>query len=269
MTEGVDQSSGEPVRAASPGRRQDRASARLRLAGPGDAAALLRLKQRLDQESSFMLFEPGERDASVDILAAQLSDTARSRNSAVIVAELDGDLAGYVEVSGGSFRRTRSTAYLVIGVVAAASGRGIGRSLLEEAKRWAAAHGVHRLELTVMSHNRRAAGLYRRAGFTVEGRRAQCLLVDGQFVDELYMAAILLPGHQMLYAQASSASPAEANHGVGDEQDGGEDQARVLGPGQHRMPASPPPEPGAPAQIPGHGPLEPAETEQRPGQHET
>jgi RimJ/RimL family protein N-acetyltransferase len=183
MTEAVDRSSGQP-------------GARLRAAGPGDATALLRLKQRLDQESSFMLFEPGERDASVEALAAQLSDTARSENSAVIVAELDGDLAGYVEVSGGAFRRTRSTAYLVIGVVAAANGRGIGRGLLEEAKRWAAAHGVHRLELTVMTHNRRAAGLYRRSGFTVEGRRAQCLLVDGQFVDELYMAAILLPGRR-------------------------------------------------------------------------
>jgi hypothetical protein len=28
-------------------------------------------------------------------------------------------------------------------------------------------------------------------GFTVEGRRAECLLVDGQFIDELTMAAIL------------------------------------------------------------------------------
>jgi hypothetical protein len=30
-------------------------------------------------------------------------------------------------------------------------------------------------------------------GFSIEGRRAQCLFVDGRFIDELYMAA-LLPG---------------------------------------------------------------------------
>jgi RimJ/RimL family protein N-acetyltransferase len=58
---------------------------------------------------------------------------------------------------------------------------------------WAAAHGLHRLELTVMAHNTRAIALYERMGFTVEGRRAECLLVDGQFVDELTMAAILRP----------------------------------------------------------------------------
>jgi hypothetical protein len=28
-------------------------------------------------------------------------------------------------------------------------------------------------------------------GFSVEGRRSQCLVVDGRFVDELYMAMIL------------------------------------------------------------------------------
>jgi hypothetical protein len=28
-------------------------------------------------------------------------------------------------------------------------------------------------------------------GFTVEGRRSECLLIAGQFVDELTMAAIL------------------------------------------------------------------------------
>jgi RimJ/RimL family protein N-acetyltransferase len=42
-----------------------------------------------------------------------------------------------------------------------------------------------------MAHNSRAIGLYERAGFSVEGRRAECLLVNGQFIDELTMAAIL------------------------------------------------------------------------------
>jgi RimJ/RimL family protein N-acetyltransferase len=165
--------------------------ARLRIAGPGDAAALLGLKQQLDQETSFMLLEADERDTSVPALARQLEDVARSGNSAVILAELPDGLAGYLELTGGTFRRNRTTAYLVMGVLAGAGGRGVGTALLAEAKRWAAAHGLHRLELTVMAHNRRAFDLYSRMGFSVEGRRARCLLIDGQFIDELYMAAIL------------------------------------------------------------------------------
>jgi RimJ/RimL family protein N-acetyltransferase len=163
----------------------------LRAAGPADAAALMALKRRLDQETSFMLLEPGERDPSVAALARQLGEVARSANSAVIVAETDGELAGYVELTGGEFRRNRSTAYLVIGVLAKASGRGVGSGLLREASRWAAGHGLHRLELTVMAHNHRAIALYQRIGFVVEGRRQQCLRIDGQFADELYMGLLV------------------------------------------------------------------------------
>jgi RimJ/RimL family protein N-acetyltransferase len=61
------------------------------------------------------------------------------------------------------------------------------------ARDWAAAHGLHRLELTVMARNTRAIRLYERMGFSVEGRRSECLLIDGQFIDELTMA-VILPG---------------------------------------------------------------------------
>jgi RimJ/RimL family protein N-acetyltransferase len=181
--------------------------ARLRTAGSADADSLLRLKQRLDHETSFMLLEPGERDTSAEALARHLDSEARSGNSVVIVAETGDELAGYVELTGGSFRRNRATAHVVIGVVAAASGRGIGAGLLRQARDWAAGHGLHRLELTVMAHNRRAADLYRRMGFSVEGRRAQGLLVDGRFVDELYVAALLPGGHPADRADKPASTP--------------------------------------------------------------
>jgi RimJ/RimL family protein N-acetyltransferase len=167
--------------------------ARMRIAGPGDAAALLKLKQRLDRETSFMLLEADERDASVPAVADELAAVTRAGNSAVIVAESGDEMVGYVELTGGAFRRNRATAYLVIGVLAQASGQGVGTGLLAEAMRWAASAGLHRLELTVMAHNHRAIGLYERIGFRVEGRRSQCLIIDGRFADELYMAVILDP----------------------------------------------------------------------------
>jgi RimJ/RimL family protein N-acetyltransferase len=44
-----------------------------------------------------------------------------------------------------------------------------------------------------MAHNHRAIAPYERVGFVHEGRRVDCLLIDGIFLDELYMAMIL-PG---------------------------------------------------------------------------
>jgi len=173
--------------------RPESADLHFRAARPDDAAAYLALKQRLDQETSFMLIEPAERTDTVPDLATAIEHAAGSANSVIIVAEAAGQLLGYVEASGGSFRRNRGTAHMVIGVIAAASGQGVGSGLMRHLEDWAAANQIHRLELTVMAHNERARGLYERMGFAVEGRRQECLLVDGELVDELYMAK-LIPG---------------------------------------------------------------------------
>jgi RimJ/RimL family protein N-acetyltransferase len=167
------------------------APALIRAARPYDAAALLELKRQLDRETAFMMYEPGERDSPVQDLARELAGLARSANSVVLLAELGDQLAGYVQLTGGSLRRSRATAYVVIGVLAHAVGRGIGTGLLRHAQAWAAGRGLHRLELTVMAHNARAIRLYERMGFTVEGRRVECLIVNGQFIDELTMALLL------------------------------------------------------------------------------
>jgi len=169
----------------------ERNAVRIRSARPYDAAALLDLKRQLDEETAFMMYEPGERDSSVQDLARELAGVARSPNSVILLAEVADQLAGYLELTGGSFRRSRATAYVVIGVRADAAGRGIGTGLLQHAKDWAAGHSLHRLELTVMAHNTRATRLYERMGFSVEGRRSECLLIDGRFIDELTMAVIL------------------------------------------------------------------------------
>ena len=84
----------------------------LRIAGPDDAAALMRLKQRLDEETSFMLLEPGERDTSIHALARHLEEVSRPENSVLIVAAGRGDLAGYVERAGAKVRRNRSTTHV-------------------------------------------------------------------------------------------------------------------------------------------------------------
>jgi RimJ/RimL family protein N-acetyltransferase len=80
---------------------------------------------------------------------------------------------------------------VVIGVLAAAREQGVGAGLPRELELLAHAHGIHRLELTVMDHNHRARRLYERRGYAVEGERRECLLVDGHLVDELYMARLL------------------------------------------------------------------------------
>ncbi len=163
----------------------------IREATPRDAEALLALKRALDRESSFMLLEPGERTTSESEERSRLAAVAAQANSVVLVAEDDGELVGYVEASGGEFRRNRTTAYLVIGVRQSHAGRGIGTCLLADLERWAQAAGLHRLELTVMTHNQAAISLYRKMGYEIEGTRRAALLLDTCPIDELWMAKLL------------------------------------------------------------------------------
>ncbi len=162
----------------------------IREAEPADAARFLELKRGLDRESRFMLLEPGERTEREQDLALHLAEVGARDNSVVLVAEEGDVLLGYVEASGGSYRRDRHVAYVVIGVRQKAGGRGIGTALMQALSAWAVAHGVHRLELTVMAHNERAIGLYRRAGYAVEGTRRHSVRIDGADVDELWMAKL-------------------------------------------------------------------------------
>jgi len=50
-------------------------------------------------------------------------------------------------------------------------GLGLGAMMLDAAIEWAAAQGAHKMALEVWPHNSSALELYRRAGFTEEGRK--------------------------------------------------------------------------------------------------
>jgi RimJ/RimL family protein N-acetyltransferase len=164
----------------------------IRAASPADAPGLLDLQAALDRETRFMLLEPGERAADPADLRDRLARQADP--SFTIVAYKPrpvGRPVGYVEVSAPAFRRARRTGYLVMGVLASHAGRGLGRALLRAATDHARDRDMHRLELTVMTHNRRAFNLYLSEGFLVEGVRRAALEIDDGYVDEYYMGLLL------------------------------------------------------------------------------
>jgi RimJ/RimL family protein N-acetyltransferase len=156
-----------------------------------DASAFGELLARLDSESNFMLFEPGERDVTEEEQRRRIAAMKTAGNQVVFVAEANHTLIGFVGVSRGAQRRNRTTASVVVGVSKAFQGAGVATRLLLRSKDWAGSVGVQRLELTVVGSNERAISLYMRLGYTVEGVRRQSLMLDGRPVDELYMALLM------------------------------------------------------------------------------
>jgi RimJ/RimL family protein N-acetyltransferase len=156
-----------------------------------DAAGFVALNRALDQETKFMLFEPGERSATEDEQRGRISQLQASKTQVVLVAEVDDQIVGFIGATRGGARRNRHSASLVMGVLAAYAGRKIGTELLAELEAWARRSDIHRLELTVVEHNERARALYVKQGFEIEGRKRHSLRIDGRSVDEIAMAKIL------------------------------------------------------------------------------
>ncbi|HBN6879067.1 TPA: GNAT family N-acetyltransferase, partial [Vibrio cholerae] len=92
---------------------------------------------------------------------------------------------------GNTANRNKHCMSLVIGLLQAVKGQGFGKELVNKLEGWAISHGYSRLELTVMQHNERAKRLYESCGFEVEGLKRHSLVVDGEYVNELYMSKLL------------------------------------------------------------------------------
>lgn len=152
-----------------------------------DARAIINLHQDIDAESDFMIFGKDERKMSVQLIRKRIGEWKKSKNSGMFVGILNGEFAGFVALISGPSSRTNHRASLVIGVRKAFYGHGVGTSLMNKADVWAQEVGITRLELTVVEKNERAITLYKKMGYTIEGTRSNSLLIDGEYVNELYM----------------------------------------------------------------------------------
>ena len=157
-----------------------------------DAKTYLDLMEALDQESTYMLFEPGERKQTQPEFENLLNEFITSQNKVLFVAEEEGVLVGFVEVNGEDLRRIRHRADLIIGIREAYQGSGLGKALIAQAIEWSKSNDIKRLELTVITTNKKALWLFSRMGFSVEGTRRKSRFVENQWCDEFYMSLLFM-----------------------------------------------------------------------------
>ncbi|OFI49320.1 hypothetical protein BG261_01690 [Floricoccus tropicus] len=154
-----------------------------------EADKLFQLMSTLDKETNYMLYQPEERKYDRKKLETFIQNT--SENGLILVAEEDSEYNGYIFAQVTPLTKIKHSAYLVIGVLSDHAGQGLGSELLAQVIDWARVSGIHRLELTVVTENSAAIGLYKKFGFIQEGVKKDSLLVNGRYYDEFYMARIL------------------------------------------------------------------------------
>jgi ribosomal protein S18 acetylase RimI-like enzyme len=120
----------------------------------------------------------------------------RTRPEEVLVAEVDGAVAGFVKIRPVTPLPSHAHVLQIqgLGVDPAYQGRGVGQALLEAATAEANARGARKLSLRVLGRNTAARRLYERCGFRVEGVLAGEFHLDGEYVDDVLMALSLGDG---------------------------------------------------------------------------
>ncbi|QOR68845.1 GNAT family N-acetyltransferase [Cytobacillus suaedae] len=157
-----------------------------------DAECFVALIKQVEAESEFMLMEPGERKLTTEQQQNRIEQMNKDGHSAIFVAEQeDGKLVGYLFAIGGSARKTKHTAYLVIGILRDYRGMGIGTKLFQNAEEWAKSRNISRLELTVVTENKPGIGLYQKMGFEIEGTKRNSLMINGKPMCEYMMSKLL------------------------------------------------------------------------------
>jgi RimJ/RimL family protein N-acetyltransferase len=151
---------------------------RIRPAEKGDRRPLALLFAAVAEEGLI----GAEPPVDVDKLAAewQLEGT--------LVALTGGELVGELRVEPSYF------GFGEIGMMVAADrrGRGVGTALIAAAIDWGRERGLHKLTLSVFPHNEAAVALYRKLGFTEEGRRGkQVRRKNGELWDLIEMGLLL------------------------------------------------------------------------------
>lgn len=160
---------------------------------PKDAEAMLAMLRQLDEETDFLMREPGEMKMTLEQEEAFLRQCMENPLNLFICAEVNGKLIGSCNASIGTMRRTRHMAEVGIAVLKAHWSQGIGRALMEESIAWLSDNGVERMTLSVDTQNLRAIALYMRLGFIVEGTLTDVRkMADGTYRDDYRMTLNLL-----------------------------------------------------------------------------
>ena len=168
---------------------------RIRTISADEVESFYQMMCRLDRETKYILYEPGEREekaTNLNRLKMTLDAAAKDEDFLKVAVNESDKIVGYLWAQRERLNRTEHVAYVVVGILKDYRHQGIGTELFRRLDEWAREKGLVRLELTVECMNTDAVNLYEKCGFKIEGTREKSMKVDGVFVDEYYMAKVFL-----------------------------------------------------------------------------
>lgn len=160
-----------------------------------DAAALLAFNHLICTETDFLSFGPGEYELDAEQQRASLEHYRATENLLYLLAEVDGELAAILFVVSPARPRLHHAGEMGTAVKQAFWGQGLCTKLMDAMMLWAKPNRlITKINLRVRSDNTKAAALYLKYGFTVEGLLINDIRVNGVYHDTYAMGMVIEPG---------------------------------------------------------------------------
>lgn len=123
------------------------------------------------EQTDYLLSYPDENTRTAEQESQLLKEKAESENEVMLLAEVEGVIAGLAGIEARSARqKLKHRADFGISIDRAYWGLGIGTALTKACIACAKKTGYEQLELTVVAENETAVSIYKRAGFVEFGR---------------------------------------------------------------------------------------------------
>lgn len=160
----------------------------IRKAVEEDAGQMAQFKTYISGESDFLSFGENEIEIAAETERKIIQSENATDNSVIIIALIDGEVAGFITFKGGAKIRKRHAGEMGISVRKKYWGLGIASLLLEVLIEWAkGTQIIRKIDLLTRADNEKAIRLYEKYGFKKEGILTRDLCINGVFYDSVSM----------------------------------------------------------------------------------
>ena len=158
-----------------------------------DASALVAFLNQVGRETDYTSLDEHGIGMTAAEMAVFIEKQARSENQITLLALLNDEIAGVLNITADQHLRVRHIGDVFLAVRRKFCNQGLATILLEEGIEWAKASGVlRRLQLSVQKRNEAAVHLYSKMGFITEGLQERgAYLAEGIFLDVCLMGKLI------------------------------------------------------------------------------
>ena len=155
-----------------------------------DAEKLIGFVKQVSIESKYLLLEKDEFSMTVEQEVEWIESSFEDEGALILIGEIEGEVVSITNARNGSRKRNAHVAHLGTSVSQKWRGHGIGKVMMKELCQWAKENQlIEFLQLSVMSGNEVARGLYEGLGFKALGEVPNAYKYeDGNYQGDVIMS---------------------------------------------------------------------------------